>query len=66
MYFNEVKREKRIQQDFLKIPFPHTSAYNPDDDPYILELDKKCDHGKISDREFKKGSKRISLRRYFF
>ena len=40
-----------IKQDFLKIPFTHTSAYNPDRDPYILELGEKCDRGEIPESE---------------
>ena len=45
-------REKEpLNKDFLKIPFTHASTYNPSDDPYILELGKKCDRGEIPQSE---------------
>ena len=40
-----------VQKDFLKIPFIHTSIYNPLEDPYILELGEKCDRGEIPQSE---------------
>ncbi len=51
MYFNEVKRKERLKRDLLKIPFTHISTYNPDRDPYILELGEKCDRGEIPQSE---------------
>ena len=48
-YFS--KPEKRLNDDFLKIPFPHTFAYCPDRDPYIIKLEKKCDRGEIPQSE---------------
>ena len=49
--YNEVLKEK-IDYDFWKILFTHTSVYNPDDDPYIIELGEKCDRGKIPQSEY--------------
>lgn len=46
-YYSEHKR-----LDFLKRPFPHTAAYNPDEDPYWEELDRKTEAGEISEEEF--------------
>ena len=37
----------KIDYNYLKIPFNRTSTYNPDEDPYILELGEKCDSGAI-------------------
>lgn len=48
--YDEILQDK-IDYDYLTIPFIHTSAYNPDDDPYILELGKKCDRGEIPQSE---------------
>ena len=50
-YFHNVKQDERLERDFLKIPFTHTSTYNFDEDPYILELGEKCDRGKIPESE---------------
>ena len=50
-YFREVKQNKRLKQDYLKVPFIHTSTYDPDEDPYILELGEKCDRGEIPESE---------------
>ena len=54
LYWDGVEQEKKPNKDFLEIPFPHTFAYNPLDDPYILELGEKCDRGEITDKEFRK------------
>ena len=35
----------------MNIPFVHTFAYNFDADPYILELEKKCDRGELTQLE---------------
>jgi hypothetical protein len=51
MYLYAVKQEKRLDKEFLKIPFIHTSTYNPNEDPYILELGEKCDRGEIPQSE---------------
>ena len=48
---DSLKQSYIINRDFLKIPFIHTSAYNPDEDPYILELGEKCDRGEIPESE---------------
>ena len=50
-YFHNVKQDNYIKQDLLRIPFTHTSTYNPDEDPYILELGEKCDRGEIPESE---------------
>jgi hypothetical protein len=51
MYSEAVKQEKRLDKEFLKIPFTNTSTYNPNEDPYILELGEKCDRGEIPQSE---------------
>ena len=48
--YSEIFRNK-IYYDYLKIPFVHTSIYNPDEDPYVLELRKKCNRGEIPQSE---------------
>ena len=49
--YGEILQDK-IDYDYLKIPFIHTSAYNPYDDPYLTEMSDKCDRGEISESEF--------------
>ena len=51
-YWENVKQEKRLSNDFFKIPFAHTSIYNPYDDPYLVEMSDKCDRGDIPQSEF--------------
>lgn len=41
----------RVSDDFFKTPFIHTSAYNSNEDPYIIELGEKCDRQEISQAE---------------
>ena len=48
--YGEVLKDK-LDYSFLRIPFAHTSTYNPDEDPYILELGEKCDRGEIPQSE---------------
>ena len=50
-YFHNVKQDNYLNKDLLKIPFPHTFFYNPDEDPYILELGEKCNRGEIPESE---------------
>ena len=47
VYRYAAREKEQLNQDFLKIPFTHTSAYNPSEDRYILELGAKCDRGEI-------------------
>ena len=49
--YNEISEDK-IDNGYLKIPFIHTSAYNPFHDPYLIEMSDKCDRGEISETEF--------------
>ncbi|MGL5794738.1 MAG: hypothetical protein ACRC06_10085 [Waterburya sp.] len=51
MYLNAAKQQKRLDKEFLKIPFTHSSKYNPNEDTYILELGEKCDRGEIPQSE---------------
>ena len=51
VYRYAAREKERRNKDFLKIPFTHTSIYNPSDDPYILELGEKCDRAEIPQSE---------------
>jgi len=51
--YGEILRDK-IDYDYLKIPFTHTSIYNPSKDTYLLELGEKCDRGEIPESEFER------------
>ena len=51
VYRYAAREKERLNKDFLKIPFTHTSIYNPSDDPYILELGEKCDRAEIPQSE---------------
>ncbi len=44
--------ESSAYNDFLKTPFIHTSAYNPDEDSKLLQLEEELNQGKISEAEF--------------
>jgi len=54
MYRGHVKQQNQLKNNFLAIPFTHTTAYNPDEDPYFLELGKRCDQGAISETKYEK------------
>ena len=51
IYWYAAREKKRLNKYFLKIPFTHTLTYSPSDDPYILELGKRCDRGEILESE---------------
>ncbi len=40
-----------VGNNFFRTPFIHTSAYIPNDDPYFIELQAKCDRGEITQSE---------------
>lgn len=48
--YGEVPKDK-LDYNFLRIPFVHISIYNPDEDPYILELGEKYDLEEITELE---------------
>lgn len=40
-----------VPDDFLSTPFPHTSAYNPDEDPEVEAFWQRVERGEISEAE---------------
>jgi len=48
---SEIPTKKVIPDDILKVPFKHTSAYNPDEDDEVIAIFEQADTGEITEEE---------------
>ncbi len=51
---SEIPTKKAIPNDILKVPFKHTSAYNPDEDDEVIAMFEQADTGEITEEELDK------------